>query len=207
MKKILLSFTILLTVGLLFGCMDSDPLKAFENSVTTDIKEIDSFEVIEDHNDVESLSIQLSVLSQTTLLEDEMTDQEKIMYARQLFHDIQLIHAQNIISKDTLSQNWQLLKSDIALFREQELNLNDEDKETILSYRAQLIAERELILLDRGKVRELFNELRGQYKLETIDLVISNFEEIKTILEERQAFISLVDDTVIQVNEIVKTYL
>jgi hypothetical protein len=69
------------------------------------------------------------------------------------------------------------------------------------------LTERQTILETRGVVYDLFLELRGKYNLENLDLIISNLEEVKAILEQRAAYIELFGTTIDEVNLIVVSYL
>lgn len=208
MKKIMLGLFIVLLGSVLVGCSALDPLSQFERAAGSNVAVMDDFEDVEGDDDVAALSMEGSVvLLSTTLADGEMTDLEKVQYIKTLFQEIRVIHAENVLAGEQARTSWQSLKAHIATFREQELNLNDDDKALIRSYRATLAEERTNILADKGEVRALFVELRGKWNRDNLDLIITNLEAIKEILEKRSAFIDLVNESVVAVDVIVQSYL
>ncbi len=208
MKKIMLGLFVVLLGSLLVGCSALDPLSQFERAAGSNVTVISEFEDVEGDDDVAALTLEgTTVLLSTTLLEGEMTDLEKVQYIKTLFQEIRVIHAENVLAGEEARTSWQTLKANVVIFREQELTLTEEDKATIQSYRQTLVDERTNILADKGEVRALFVELRGKWNRDNLDLIITNLEAIKVILQERSAFIDLVNESVIAVDAIVQTYL
>ncbi len=208
MKKIMLGLLALLLGSVLVGCSALDPLSQFERAAGSNVAVMDDFEDVEGDDDVAALSMEGSVvLLSTTLADGEMTDLEKVQYIKTLFQEIRVIHAENVLAGEQARTSWQSLKANVITFREQELALNDDDKALIRSYRATLAEERTNILEDKGEVRALFVELRGQWNRDNLDLIITNLEAIKVILQERSAFIDLVNESVDAVDVIVQSYL
>ncbi|RJX26276.1 MAG: hypothetical protein C4537_02660 [Acholeplasma sp.] len=208
MKKIMLGLFVVLLGSLLVGCSALDPLASFERAAGSNVTVIDEFEDIEGDDDVAALSIEkTTILLSTTLADGEMTDLEKVQYIKTLFQEIRVLHAENVLAGEEARTSWQTLKANVTIFREQELTLTEDDKALIQSYRQTLVDERTTILADKGEVRALFVELRGKWNLDNLDLIITNLEAIKVILQERSAFIDLVNESVIAVDAIVQTYL
>lgn len=208
MKKIMLGLFVVLLGSVLVGCSALDPLSQFERAAGSNVTVIDEFEDVEGDDDVAALSIEGSVvLLSTTLADGEMTDLEKVQYIKTLFQEIRVIHAENVLAGEQARTSWQSLKANVITFREQELALTDDDKALIKSYRDALVDERTNILEDKGEVRALFVELRGQWNRDNLDLIITNLEAIKVILQERSAFIDLVNESVVAVDVIVQAYL
>lgn len=208
MRKIMLGLFVILLGSLFVGCSALDPLSQFERAAGSNMTIIDEFEDVEGDDNVAQLSIDGSIiLLSATLDSSEMTDVEKVQYIKTLFQEIRVIHAENVLAGEEVRTSWQSLKTSIEQFREQELTLVDDDKSLIKLYRDALMDERTIILEDKGEIRALFVELRGKWNRENLDLIITNLEEIKNILEERQAFIQFVNDHVAAVHLMVEAYL
>jgi PBP1b-binding outer membrane lipoprotein LpoB len=205
MKKLIALFTLVLLATLLVGCSTRDPLSNFMKAANSNINTIETFEAVEseDETGVNALTSQ-SILQVSLALS---TNQEKIAYIRTLFQDIKLLHAQNVIDANEVKTSWALLKTNAETFKSLELEMSSEDKATLRAARQLIVAERQTIMETRGEVYNLFQELRGKYTLENLDLIISNLEEVKVILEQRAAFITLFGQTVTDVNLIVESYL
>lgn len=208
MKKIMLGLFVVLLGSLLVGCSALDPLSQFERAAGSNVTVISEFEDVEGDDDVAALSVEgTTILLSTTLLEGEMTDLEKVQYIKTLFQEIRVLHAENVLAGEEARTSWQALKANVVIFREQELTLTEDDKALIQSYRQTLVDERTNILADKGEVRALFVELRGKWNRDNLDLIITNLEAIKVILQQRSAFIDLVNESVIAVDAIVQAYL
>jgi PBP1b-binding outer membrane lipoprotein LpoB len=205
MKKLIALFTLVLLATLLVGCSTRDPLSNFMKAANSNISTIETFEAVESEDETGVNALTSQSIQQVSLA--LTTNQEKIAYIRTLFQDIKLLHAQNIIDANKVKTSWALLKTNAETFKSLELEMSSEDKATLRAARQLIVSERQTIMETRGEVYSLFLELRGKYTLENLDLIISNLEEVKVILEQRAAFITLFGHTVTDVNLIVESYL
>ena len=80
-------------------------------------------------------------------------------------------------------------------------------KEILLGYKDELIVRRLEAKETIGDIRDLLIELKGNYDLEHIDLVISNFESIKEILQMRYEHMDYLKQVLIDVNTILSDYI
>ncbi len=205
MKKLIALFTLVLFATVLIGCSALDPLENFIKAANSNVTTIEAFEAVESEDE-----IGVNALTSQSILQVSLTlstNQEKIAYIRTLFQDIKLLHAQNVIDANDVKTSWALLKTNAETFKSLGLEMSTEDKATLREARQLIVAERQTIMETRGEVYNLFLELRGKYTLENLDLIISNLEEVKVILEQRAAFITLFGQTVTDVNLIVESYL
>jgi hypothetical protein len=205
MKKLIALFTLVLLATLLVGCSTRDPLSNFMKAANSNVTTIETFEAVESEDETGVNALTSQSIQQVSLA--LTTNQEKIAYIRTLFQDIKLIHAQNVIDANDVKTSWALLKTNAETFKSLELEMSSEDKATLRAARQLIVSERQTIMETRGEVYSLFLELRGKYTLENLDLIISNLEEVKVILEQRAAFITLFGHTVTDVNLIVESYL
>ena len=207
MKKIISFIVVSLIALTLFACNGQDPLSSFVNAAENNLNALSTFEDIgvqlEDDMDINRQ------ISEPTLLLSlaSSDDQAQIDYVKTLFQDIRLQHANNIISADSVRMAWLELKTNAQTFQSLEQTLTEQDKTSLRAARILLVSERLAIMETRGVIFDLFQEMRGQYTLENIDLIITNLETIKSILESRAIYISLVEQTIGDVNVIVESYL
>lgn len=205
MKKLLTIATLTLFTIVLVSCSALDPLSTFIKTADSNVSTMETFEAVETEDETS-----VNALTSQSILEvslDLSTDQEKVQYIRSLFQEIKLLHAHNVIDGNDVKTSWEALKSNAETFKSLELEMSEEDKDAIRAARQLLVNERQTILETRGVVRDLFLELRGKYNLENLDLIISNLEEVKAILEQRAAYIELFGTTINEVNVIVISYL
>ena len=207
MKKIMSFIVVTFIALMLFGCQALDPLSAFVNAAENNLSALDTFEEsgvqTEDEIDINALTSESILLLSLT----SSHDQDQIAYIRTLFQDIRLQHANNVVNVESVRLVWQELKTNAQTFYSLEYSLSDEDKSSVRDARQLLSRERLAIMETQGVIFDLFQELRGKYTIENVDLIITNLETIKTILESRAAYISLVEQTIGDVNVIVLGYL
>ncbi len=211
MKKTILFIGLMMVSISLIGCQAQDALSVFERAASYDVNLIDQYDAVQDtdlneqtlnqlsYSNVQSLSLSLST--------GDMTTTEKIEYIRSLYDEIQILHAHNILIRVDNRNAWVLLKDDVKLFRETELTISDLDKETLLSYKDELIIRRLEVKDTIGDIKDLLIELKGNYNLEHIDLVITNFETIKDILQLRNDHMDYLKQVLSDVNTMILGYL
>ena len=211
MKKLaIIAVVVLVGLGLI-GCQQEDALSIFEKSVSSEIALMNQYDAVESDDLYEQTLNQLSfshvqTLS-TSLDATSMTTVEKIEYARSLYDEIRVLHAQNVIKFVENKSSFTTLKENVVLFREGDFTLTEEDESTLLLYKDELATRRLVVKETIGDIRDLLVELKGNYNLEHIDLIISNFETIKEILQLRQDHMIYVSTVLVDVNLIVSAYL
>jgi len=210
MKKILMITAILLVALGLAGCQAQDALSVFERAASTDVRLTDQYDTPDDNLNNETLN-QLTFSNVQTLSlnlsSEEMTTTQKVEYIRSLFTEIQVLHAQNTLIRIENKENFEILKQDARTFRELDLTISQEDKDILLSYKEELTASRLEVKETIGVVWDLFKELKGKYNLENIDLVMTNFETIRDILQLRYDHMSFVKVVLADVNVMVLEYI
>jgi len=189
MKKIMIITAIILFGLGLVGCQTPDTLSVFEGATSDEVS----------YDNVETLSLNLA--------SEDMITSEKIEYIRSLYDDIQVLHAHNILIRVENRANWYLLKEDVKIFRDLELTLTESDKEILLGYKDELTVRRLEVKETIGDIKDLFLELKGNYDLEHIDLIITNFEAIKDILQMRYDHMDYLKQALLVANTLVLGYI
>lgn len=186
------------------ACSALDPLSRFVSASEKSLGTLDTFE----SGDIEEDAYVNALLAQEGVtLSTGLSDAEKITQIRALFQEIRLLHASNVIAANEVKTQWQTLKSNIETFRSLEATLTEDDKTFIRDIRADLVAERTEIMKTRGQIYDLFQELRGKYNLDHLDLILDHLEQVKEILEQRAAYITFVSGAILDVNRMVVGYL
>jgi hypothetical protein len=205
MKKVIYFITIALLTVTLVGCNALDPLSQFVDVSNNNLSTIESFEEVEAEDE---FSINQLISQQTIQLSLSLsTDQEQINNIRTLFQEIRVLHANNVINANEVKMSYQILRDNVQTFKSLDIKLISEDITEIREARRLLISQRSTIMENRGVVFDLFQELRGKYNVENLDLIINNLESIKVILEQRASYIVLVGEKISDVNLIVESYL
>lgn len=211
MKKILLVVTIIALASSLAACAARDAFSVFERAASSEISLVDQYEAIQaaDLNDqtLDQLSFDNVQTLSMTLEATDLTDVEKIAYIRELYQDIQVTYAQNILLKVEIKDVWTELKTNVAAFRDAELTLTDDDKTILTDYKTEFSIRRLEVKASIGSIRDSFETLRGNFDLDHLDLITEQFESILEVLTMRNDHMVYLKDALIDVNEIALTYL
>lgn len=210
MKKILGMMFLAVIALTLIGCSALDPLSQFERVAAQEISSVQEFNDVtdEDTNDdeVEALysgSIQVVSLSATTL---DLTNQDKIDYIKSLFQLIRETHLENVALAESTKLSWDELILNIQVFRDSDLELLPDDKEILITYRHEIRTRRTEVRATFGDIKELFDELRGKYTIENLDMITENLEEVLNILDLRQEYITYLNQVILDVDLMITSY-
>ncbi|MBU1142639.1 MAG: hypothetical protein KKH92_03230 [Firmicutes bacterium] len=210
MKKILGMMFLAVIALTLIGCSALDPLSQFERVAAQEISSVQEFNDVtdEDTNDdeVEALysgSIQVVSLSATTL---DLTNQDKIDYIKSLFQLIRETHLENVALAESTKLSWDELILNIQVFRDSDLELLPDDKEILITYRHEIRTRRTEVRATFGDIKELFDELRGKYTIENLDMITENLEEVLNVLDLRQEYITYLNQVILDVDLMITSY-
>ena len=209
MKKCVLLVILALTLLTVSGCSSLDELSQFERIVSTSVEMSDDLDVIESQ-DVTEQDINLLNTTVTIQLSSEtisLTNQEKIVMIRTLYQAIGLQRLENANLFEENKISFQILKSNIVLFRESDATLAQEDRTLITDYRVAVRDSRLSVLETKGSIKELVIQVKENFDLDHLDLIITNFQEILNILELRNEHLLLVRDNIEFVNLILLPYI
>lgn len=211
MKKILVMITILALASSLVACAAQDAFSIFEKAAASEIKLVDQYEVIQttDLNDqtLNQLSFDNVQTLSMTLDTEDMTNMEKVAYIRELYQDIQIIRAENVLIIYEIKDIWIELKESVTAFRDAELTLTDDDKATLTDYKMEFSLRRLEVRASIGSIKASLEELKGHYDLDHLDLIIDHFESILDVLTMRHDHMVYLKDALLDVNTIALTYL
>lgn len=211
MKKILMTVSIILLASSLVACIALDAFSAFEKAASNEIDLVNQYEVIQttdlDDQTLNQLSFDNVQALSTTLEVDDLTDMEKVAYIRELYQDIQVVRAQNILIKVEIKDVWTELKTNVAAFKDAELTLTDDDKTLLADYKMEFSLRRLEVKASIGSIRTSLETLKGHYDLEHLDLIIEHFESILDVLTMRHDHMVFLKDALVDVNSIALTYL
>lgn len=211
MKKILVGLGIILLGLGLAACTSSDELSLFQKTVKDQIAIAERFEAVsnEQVNDqmIQVLSSSGITSLSVSLTTETMTNREKIDTILSLFDEIAAIHQTNLILIEDVKASYQTLKSDVTAFKDAGLTLIDEDKASVTRLRLEF-GLRKLEIKDTvGEVARLVDEIKANFNLDSLDLIISNFEQIKDIVTLRNTFLVDLQAGLQDIDTIVNTYL
>ncbi len=211
MKKILMTVSIILLASSLVACIALDAFSAFEKAASNEIDLVNQYEVIQttdlDDQTLNQLSFDNVQALSTTLEVDDLTDMEKVAYIRELYQDIQVVRAQNILIKVEIKDVWTELKTNVAAFKDAELTLTDDDKTLLADYKMEFSLRRLEVKASIGSIRTSLETLKNHYDLEHLDLIIEHFESILDVLTMRHDHMVFLKDALVDVNSIALTYL
>ncbi len=212
MKKLWLGLSVLVFGLVLASCTATDELGLFQRTVSDQISIAERFEAVPsdqvNNQMIQSLSSSEVVTLSTTLTTgDEMTNREKIDLILSLFDEVAAIHQDNVARVEEVKASYQTLKDHVTSFRDNELSLTDQDKETVTRLRLEF-GLRKLEIKDTiGDVSALVDDIKANFNLDSLDLIISDFEQIKDILTFRNTFLIDLQAGLVEIDTIVTAYL
>lgn len=211
MKKIFVTLSIVILVSSMVACIALDAFSAFEKAASNEIDLVDQYEVIKttdlDDQTLNQLSFDNVQALSTTLEIENLTDIQKVAYIRELYQDIQVVRAQNVLIKVEIKNVWAELKTNVTAFRAAELTLTDGDKTILSDYKTEFSLRRLEVKASLGSIKASLDTLKGNYDLEHLDLIIEHFESILDVLTMRHDHMVYLNDALIDVNSIALTYL
>lgn len=211
MKKILIVVSIVILVSSLIACVATDAFSAFEKAATDEINLVNRYEVIENTDLDDQALVQLSfdhvqILS-TTLVEQDLSDMEKVTYIKELYQQIKLVRQDNLLLKTEIKDIWSDLKLNVSAFKDAELTLTDEHKTLLDDYKMEFSLRRLEVKASIGSIKTSLETLKGHYDLEHLDLIIEHFESILNVLQMRHDHMVFLNQALLDVNSIALTYL
>lgn len=211
MKKILTVISIVILASSMVACVALDAFASFEKAAVNEISLVDQYEVIQttdlDDQTLNQLSFDHVQTLSTSLVEENLSDMEKVAYIRELYQSIQVVRAENILIKTEIKDIWTELKLNVSAFRDAELTLTDEDKTLLSEYKMEFSLRRLEVKASIGSIRTSLETLKGHYDLEHLDLIIEHFESILGVLNMRNEHMVYLNQALIDVNSIALTYL
>jgi hypothetical protein len=207
MKKFVLFLAVVgLMIGLI-GCQAQNELVRFQRGVNQTIETTDTFEDanLETLNQALLTSSHVSVMSYGAQIDLE-TD-EKIAQVQSLISEIVSMRFSNYTKHQENVLNFETLKAQIDIFLESEYTLSNDDRLALRAMRLSLNESRSEVQATIGLVRALGQEVRANFNLESIDLVILKLTEMKDIITLRSNHILLVEETLSRANEMVLSYI
>ncbi|GEM_PF-1118989 len=212
MKKILMLLAVVMLGIGLTGCFATDELSVFIRTAGNDVSTMERYDGVPSDQLNEQVINQLnfnqvSLLSLSVTLTDEMTNHEKIDYIIELYQNISAAHTQNTLIRSDIKTFWTTLQDNATLFKDSEQVLSDVDKTTLTDYKV-ILAIKGLEVKDTiGDIQELLQEVKDNFDYEHLDLIITNFEQILAIQTLRYDFMVYLQNTLIDVNNLVLAYL
>jgi predicted RNase H-related nuclease YkuK (DUF458 family) len=208
MKKISIMVIFGLMVVGLMGCQTTDELSRFQRQTERSINAVAKL----DDQSVETFDNNIVITNQTVVLsqsisQSSLDQQNKIEVVQNLVQAIVATRFENIDLYEQNQQQRDALKTNIMLFKEEGFELTDEDKHIIKTLRTELVVHRDIVLVTKGEVKDLLQEIEGKFNLEHIDLVIENLTKVLEILQLRQTFLIQLSAAMTTVNDIASTYL
>lgn len=210
MKKIFGIILLAVIALTLIGCSALDPLAQFERIAAQEITNVQGFNDIKDadtnDDEIEALnssSVLIVSLSSTSL---DLTNQDKIDYIKSLFELIRETHLENVALAESTKLSWDELKTNVQVFRDEDRELLPDDKYTLITYREDIRSRRTEVRDTFGDIKELFEELRGNYKIENLDMITENLEEVLDILELRHEYIIYLSQVIIDIDLMITAY-
>jgi hypothetical protein len=166
------------------GCAAADGLNAFQRMVNQSVEAADTLDDVEAEDMTESVGTLAEPLA-FSLMEAEMTNAEKIAALRQARTAIRSTHDLIVAQRLSLKIAFGDLKLSITAFREAGLTLSDAEKTQLDLLKAELRTINETLRGTIGKAFARMRDLRGQYTLENIDMLLQTHQEVLAILEIR----------------------
>ena len=211
MKKVLTIISIAILASSMVACVALDAFASFEKAASNEISLVEQYEVIQttdlDDQTLNQLSFDHVQALSTTLVEENLSDIEKVAYIRELYQTIQVVRAENMLIKTEIKDIWTELKLNVSAFREAELTLTDEHKTLLSEYKMEFSLRRLEVKASIGSIRTSLETLKGHYDLEHLDLIIEQFESILGVLNMRNEHMVYLNQALVDVNSIALTYL
>jgi len=211
--KTFLSISIIALSGIvMLGCASSDGLTLFERNVASNIEVTDNLDNVDASDLSESTLGDLSFLEsiqlvQTLTLSENPTPLEKIQEIRSLHQ--QIIEAHDDVTS-TVSANkvaYETLKSNIDLFRSNDLILSEGDRIVIDNWKAELQEIKLSLQATIGQVYAQMRDLRGTYTLANLDHILETYNEVLSVIQARLTSITRIGEIVTDANQLLSTYM
>jgi len=211
MKKMisLLLFTTLL-LGLT-GCQTNSELDRLQFLLSESLNDLDLYDNpgdtdLNDQNveDLMTDGFEDGIQTLAWLQVDEtLTNQEKLTLIRAEFAQMKATHLTIQTKRDELGIAFQSLKNDYKLFKENELELTEDEIVMITSYIDEIKQIREDLKATMGQVYPKLRSLRGLYTIANIDLILTTYTEVSDVLDYRLAKIVRLQVIISEVDQII----
>jgi hypothetical protein len=208
MKKVslIIMFTLLI-VGLM-GCTANDELSKMNRQLNRNLELASGFNDQKtqalDHEVLISDHIQLLASGN---INHPLTIEDQELKVKALIQTIMSTRIENINLYEQNIALRNMFISNVSLFRNQELTLTKDHKDIIKDLRQELIEHRQEVIKTNGEIKLLMKSLEGKFNHQHIEEVILILNQILNILEIRQTFLIHVSDTLVEVNQIIESYL
>lgn len=172
-------------------------LDLYDNPGETELDDQNVEDLVQDgdHDEIQTLAWQLSEVTLTT--------QEKLTLIRAEFAQIKATHLEIQTKRTELSIAFQSLKSDYALFKENESVLTEDEIALVTSYIEEVKQIREDLKATIGLVYPKLRSLRGNYNLANIDLILTTYTDVSDVLDLRLAKIVRLQEIIQAVDQII----
>ncbi len=215
MKLIGRKIALLLMVGLIgfafIGCGENSELWDLQVALNQGIQDINTLDAVDEEDlseqDIEAVGLEMTETSvielSVTLLEEPLTIQEKIDLIQATHANIKTIQLDINTKKAELKIAVEALKGDIQLFRNGDETLSDEDKALIKAYIEEILTIRDELKATIGQAYRKMADLRGQYRLANIDLILTTFQDVEEVLQLRLTKITRLLEIVSSLDELI----
>ena len=215
MKLIGRKIALLLMVGLIgfafIGCGENSELWDLQVALNQGIQDINTLDAVDEadlsEQDIEAVGLEMTETSvielSVTLLEEPLTIQEKIDLIQATHTNIKTIQLDINTKKAELKIAVEALKVDIQAFRNGDETLSDEDKALIKAYIEEILTIREALKATIGQAYRKMADLRGQYRLANVDLILTTFQDVEEVLQLRLAKITRLLEIVSSLDELI----
>ncbi len=186
----------------LFGCA-SNPLDAMVTEAIASQNQLASLDDAEE----EEVPLQTSMLDVFASSIPELSNAEKIALILDIRSELVLIQMEVNELRTQAQTLIPTFRERVAAFKSSGLTLNEEEQARLTEQRQTLRSARLELQSTRGMVQAQLIELRGQYTLANIDMILDTYLEVQTSMNTRVNSIQTIVTILTEVDALLQTKL
>jgi len=211
--KIFVLFLMMFVFALaLTACSESNGLILLERAASQSLEVSDSLDNVDEadlaDSSVDDLALEPFSNSIMNLsLVETLTPLEKIQEIRRLHTLIVDVHFEIVDERDQTRLAFETLRSSIALARENQIVLSEDDRAQVDTWISELKDIRGELQATIGLAYAQMRDLRGTYTMENLDTILSTHQDVLDVLNLRLEKIQRTHEILTSANDLLLTYL